>query len=74
MKRLLASDDDTFIVESFRPENVDLRVSLDRRYAGLRDLLTGEEISSKAGGGIRTIFPVSLKPHSFRVFTAMQAH
>lgn len=85
---LFAYDNDTFIVESFLPESVDLRVSLDRKYAGLRDLVTGEEIASRTGlgsqaggfvgfgtgGGIRTIFPVTLKPHSYRVFSATQAH
>ena len=76
--KIYLEDNETFIVESFLPESVDLRVSLDQRYARLRDLVTGEEISSKAGGGepggggggfgtgggIRTIFPVSIKPHS----------
>jgi hypothetical protein len=51
-------------------------------------LVTGEEIASRTGGGsqaggfvgfgtgggIRTIFPVTLKPHSYRVFSATQAH
>lgn len=70
------------------PESVDLRISVDRKYTGLRDLVTGEEIASQTGGGsqaggfggfgtgggIRTIFPVTLKPHSYRVFSAAQAH
>ncbi len=82
---LFVYDNDTFLVESFRPESVDVRVSMDRQYTGLRDLLSGDEIPGKAGsgtpgggfgtgGGIRTIFPVTLKPHSFRVFAATPAH
>lgn len=75
------------LVESFLPESVDVCVSLNQRYTKLKDLVTGQEISSRAGGGatgagfrgfgtgrgIRTIFSVPIKPHSYRVFVASQA-
>jgi hypothetical protein len=81
---LFLYDNDTFIVESFLPESVDIRVSLDQRYTRIRDLRNGHEISGKpgasgpgggfgwfgTGGGIRTILPVTIKPHSYRVFAA----
>ncbi len=84
---LFAYDNDTFIVESFLPESADLQVSLDPRYTRLQDLTTGQEIPVKAtggrpgggfggfgtGGGNRAVFPIPLKPHSYRVFVATKA-
>ena len=81
---LFAYDNSTFIVESFLAEKVDLRISLDPKYTKVRDLLTGEELSVQAapksfafggfgaGGGSRNICQVQVKPHSFRVFSAVQ--
>jgi hypothetical protein len=83
---LFVYDNDTFIVESFRPESTDARISLDQRYTGLQDLITGQELSAQAeggapgggfigfgtGGGQRTFVPVQLKLHSCRVFSAKQ--
>lgn len=80
-------DNNTFIVESFHPESVDIRVSLDPKFTKIRDLINGEELQpqkSGAGGfggfggfgmnsgGNRLIYPVQLKPHSYRVFSAVQ--
>jgi len=48
---LFLYDNDTFIVESFRPESVDVRISLNPRYTGLEDLITGQELPAQAGGG-----------------------
>jgi hypothetical protein len=81
---LFAYDNNTFIVESFLPESVDLRISLDPQFSKIRDLLSGEEISAQAapksfgggfggfggGGGNRSSYPVKVKPHSYRVFAA----
>jgi hypothetical protein len=81
---LFVYDNNTFIVESFLPENVDVRLSLDSKYAKIQDLITGEEISNQpaakgsggfggfggfgGAGGSRSTYPVQIKPHSFRVF------
>jgi hypothetical protein len=84
---LFAYDNNTFIVESFLPENVDVRLSLDPRFTRLRDVITKQELAGQASGGAgmggfgglgpfggnRTIYPVQIKPHSFRVFAAQAA-
>lgn len=83
---LMVYDNGTFIVESFLPERADIRISLDPKYAKIRDLLTGEELSAQAGaksfgggfggfgasGGNRSVCPVEIKPHSYRAFSVVQ--
>jgi len=83
---LFVYDNNTFIVESFLPEAVDIRLSLDRKFPKLRDVVSGEELSPQApaksstpgwfgfgpSGGNRLQFPIQLKPHSYRVFSAAQ--
>jgi hypothetical protein len=71
---LFAYDNDMFIVESFLPESVEVRIVMDSRVGGLRDVLSGEELvgeemkdwrgQSTGKMGYRT----TIKPHSFRVF------
>ncbi len=79
---LFVYDNGTFIVESFRPEPVAVTLSLDSRYTGVRELTTGETLAGKEGtsggfgpfgvGGMRrTMVPVEIKPHSYRVFAAL---
>jgi len=73
-------DNDTFIVESFRNEPVDVKIVADKRVSKLGDVLTGEELT---GDGVVTqprrfgqpapvpdkmAFKMTIKPHSFRVF------
>jgi hypothetical protein len=74
-------DNNTFIVESFLAESIDVRLSLDPRFAKVREIAGGSEIAGKlagAGGGFgmgapkRMIYPVELKPHSYRVFEAVE--
>jgi hypothetical protein len=77
---LFAYDNNTFIVESFLPQEIEVRISLDANQTKIRDLLTGEQLSGKAGGGgggfgsfgggggNRASYTVKIKPHSFRVF------
>jgi hypothetical protein len=78
---LFVYDNNTFIVESFLPEEVEVRISLDQKQAKILDLISGEQLSGKAGargmggfgfgfgsGGNRMMYPVKIKPHSFRVF------
>jgi hypothetical protein len=77
---LFAYDNNTFIVESFLPQEIEVRISLDAKQTKIRDLLTGEQLTGKAGGGgggfgfmgggggNRASYTVKIKPHSFRVF------
>ncbi len=73
-------DNDTFIVESFRDEPVDVKIVADKRINKLRDILSGEELT---GDGVVTqprrfgqaapapdkmAFKMTIKPHSYRVF------
>ncbi len=80
---LFAYDNNTFIVESFLPESVDVRISTDARFGKLQDLINGQELTGQtgggspgffggfgAGGGKRMVYPVQIKPHSYRVFLA----
>ncbi len=80
---LFVYDNDTFIVESFLDERADIQISLDPKYSKIRDLLSGEEHEGKAGGAGGGLFgfgnfndsrvkvPLSIKPHSYRVFSAV---
>jgi hypothetical protein len=71
-------DNDTFIVESFLPEGVDVKIIAGKRVGKLRDVLTGEEIAGEAipqqamrgapAGRDEVAFAVKIRPHSFRVF------
>ncbi|MBN2241721.1 MAG: hypothetical protein JW793_03450 [Acidobacteria bacterium] len=82
---LFVYDNGTFIVESFLPESVDVQLSLDPRYGKIRDLVSGQEMTGKsagAGGGFfgfgmnsekRLSYPVRIKPHSYRVFSALNS-
>jgi hypothetical protein len=76
---LFLYDNGTLVVESFRDEATE--VSVVMKGAGpLRDLETGEILSGRAvpeGQGFfrspdagRTVFPVPVKPHSYRAFGA----
>jgi hypothetical protein len=77
-------DNDTFIVESFRDEPVDVKIVADKRISKLSDILTGEELTGEAvstqprffGRPIpapdKTVFKMTIKPHSFRVFKGEQ--
>ncbi|MGA2172011.1 MAG: hypothetical protein ABSG82_03220 [Sedimentisphaerales bacterium] len=75
-------DNDTFIVESFLPDSVDVRIIADKRFGKLKDMVSNEELSGEAvstqprgfgpGQGPltpdKTAFKMTIKPHSFRVF------
>jgi hypothetical protein len=80
---LFVYDNDTFIVESFLPEKVDIQLSLDPRYARIQEVTTGQELTGKAGGfaggfgfgmsgSKRLVYPIQIKPHSYRVFSAIK--
>jgi hypothetical protein len=73
-------DNDTFIVESFRDEPVDVKIVADIRINKLSDVLIGEELSGEAVSTQprrmgqpepppdKTAFKMTIKPHSYRVF------
>ena len=71
---LFVYDNDTFIVESFLPEFSAIRAVTDGRYKAIQDLLTGEVINSEerldrhGNSTGQHVYPLSIKPHSFRVF------
>jgi hypothetical protein len=78
---LIVYDNNTFIVESFLPDSVDIRISMDPRFTKIEELITGQEITGQPagssggfgiGGSKRTTFPVKIKPHSYRIFSAKQ--
>jgi hypothetical protein len=70
-------DNGAFIVESYLPEPVTVKVSVTGGATGLKDLLTGKTMEGVAASnpfiwgrersGCRT-FEVTLNPHSYRVF------
>ncbi|MFN8206971.1 MAG: hypothetical protein U0T82_06110 [Bacteroidales bacterium] len=64
-------DNNTFIVESFRPESSDVKITAATSMKKITDLQTGEVLNSTERRGwnsTRSVFSFSLKPHSFRVF------
>jgi hypothetical protein len=71
---LFVYDNNTFIAESFLPEDAKIRIVLDSRFTKLSDAISGEELSGKEIPGFwgrksgKTGYDAALKPHSFRVF------
>ena len=74
---LFVYDNDTFIVESFLPENVNVKIITDKRIDKLNNILTGEEITGNAAPDGRIwgrdreetkTFDITMKPHSYLVF------
>lgn len=71
---LFIYDNDTFIVESFRAENVEVNIIVKDRINKLVDVITGEVITGlelTGWEGRKTgenQFKTTLKPHSYRVF------
>ncbi len=74
---LFLYDNDTLIVESFLDEAVSVRLVVDSRFSRIEDGLTQETLGSgdelldwrrRPTGKIG--YPLTLKPHSFRVFYA----
>lgn len=79
---IFAYDNNTFIVESFLPESVQVQMSLDPRFSKIREIPSGQVIPGQAGraGGLdlfgsgsarRIMCPVTIQPHSYRVFEAL---
>jgi hypothetical protein len=72
---LFVYDNGTFVVESFLPEPVNVRV-VSSRATKLRDLLTNEVIAGPTRQrqlrerGDEYVYQLDIKPHSYRVFGA----
>jgi hypothetical protein len=74
---LFVYDNGTFIVESFLPENVNIKITTDKQIGKLNNILTGEEIAGKVAESSRIwgrekeeteTFDITIKPHSYIVF------
>jgi hypothetical protein len=71
---LFTYDNETFIVESFRDEAVEVKIILDKALGSPVDLqnretFTGDEITDwRRQPTGKMSYPVSIKPHSYRVF------
>jgi len=74
---LIVYDNNTFIIESFLPEETEVKVDVGNKSAKVTDLLSGEEISTqpvKTSNIWRRVskpessFEIKIKPHSYRVF------
>jgi hypothetical protein len=70
-------DNNTCIVESFSDEAVNINILTAAPFKNLSDLVSSEKVAGttrKVNGGYgqtaseKNVFPLSLKPHSFRVF------
>ena len=73
---LFVYDNDTFIVESFLDEPVDVDIVSTGAVKGLSDLLAGTEVQGRvrpvmgrrgATGNSQSSFTLTVKPHSYRV-------
>jgi hypothetical protein len=71
---LFVYNNDTFIIESFLPETVEVRMIVDESIRALCDALSGETLSGQPildwrGQSTGEIgFEAAVHPHSFRVF------
>jgi len=69
---LFVYDNNKFIVENFLPpagKTLAARVSVDKKFTKLVDVVTGEQIAGKTAGD-RTVFDLTLEPATYRVFSA----
>jgi hypothetical protein len=66
---LFVYDNDTFIVESFRETAGMIRLVTDKRFARLRDLVTGRELVGQARAD-GMVFEAFVRPGGYSVFTA----
>ena len=74
---LFVYDNGMFIVESFLPENVNIKIIADKQVNTLKNVLTGEEIAGTVAHAAQIwgreieetkAFDVTIKPHSYIVF------
>jgi hypothetical protein len=80
---LFAYDNNTFIVQSFLPQETDVRITLDAKFTSLRDVVTGQQTTGQVvarrmafrrrtdeADPDRRAFSVHMMPHSYAVFAA----
>ncbi|GGY77373.1 permease [Cellvibrio zantedeschiae] len=75
---LFLYDNNTLIVQSYRDAPVDVKVSAVKEFTQMKDILTNEVLKAevrkpdmhwgKAVGSEKSVFSVTVKPHSYRVF------
>jgi hypothetical protein len=74
---LFQYDNGGFIIESYLPDNISIKVIIKKPVTGIKDLLNNESISGRDSRTSRvwgrkidqtSVFEVTLKPHSYRVF------
>ena len=80
---LFVYDNDTFIVESFLPDQAQLTVVVDPRYSSAEDVLSGESLAVQKvrrrpgfgprAQGDRVTIGLTVKPHSYRVLRLKKA-
>jgi hypothetical protein len=71
-------DNNTCVVESFLDKTTDINIITSKPFKTLTDLVSNDKIPgtlrpapfswTEPGGKEKNVFPLSLKPHSFRVF------
>ncbi|MGD0383712.1 MAG: hypothetical protein ABSA77_09335 [Thermoguttaceae bacterium] len=78
---LFVYDNDTFIVESFLPHTVEVKIVVNKGIATLNDLMDGRGLGGFPGRGMtgqprgdKVVFETFIAPHSYRVFSAEPAH
>lgn len=64
---LFVYDNNTFLVESFLPYFADVKIVVEKKVAGLVDLVSGEKISSTTTGD-KSVFTIKMEPTTYRVF------
>jgi hypothetical protein len=66
---LFTYDNNTFIIQSFKEHNSDVKIILDEKFNKLVDLLSNKELIGHKENG-KMIFDSNIAPHSYLVFRA----
>jgi hypothetical protein len=77
---LFVYDNNTFMVESFLPHAVEVKIVVDKGITALNDLMGGRGFGGPAGRGMtgqprgdKVVFETVIAPHSYRVLSAEKA-
>jgi hypothetical protein len=78
---LFVYDNDTFIVESFLPNPVELKIVVAKSVNGLKEISAGQRFSGGQGRGIilqsradKKVYDMVINPHTYRVFSAEKSN
>jgi hypothetical protein len=66
---LFIYDNNTFIIQSFKEHNSDVKIVLDEKFNKLVDVLSNKEIIGHKENG-KMIFDTNILPHSYQVYKA----